>query len=244
MKLDDLLASHARLKRAMERLQQARGKALKRRTSDCRLAESEVAPALRDVARTLGPRRHVSAIAGLPASGKTTLARQTIRRLNEKEESPIAAGVPMDGFHFRNAELYALNRFDRKGAIDTFHADRYADFLIEAKAALGTPMRAPEYDRPSHEVVEASLPIDPGVRMLISEGIYAGLDCGAWHRSKQAMDQIFFLDRDIEVCLQRIIDRNLAVGRDERIIIGKLENDLLNSVHTVEIAAYADCVLY
>ena len=244
MKLTDLISSYPELGPDIERLDQARARALGARSSDCRRPESAVAADLMEVADTLEHTRFVAGICGLPASGKTTLAKQTIERLNHSSENQLAAGVPMDGFHFRNSELEALKLFDKKGAPNTFHAGQYADFLKTAKRSYGEFLAAPEYDRPSHEVVEDAIPIEPCAKILVSEGIYVGLDLGQWRRSRDEMDKVYFLDRPIELCLQRIIDRNLAVGRGEKIIVGKLKNDLFNSLDTVRVIGTADEILY
>lgn len=59
-------------------------------------------------------KRRLVAIAGPPASGKSTLACELA------QAHPSFALVPMDGFHLDNATLKARNRLDRKGAPDTF----------------------------------------------------------------------------------------------------------------------------
>ena len=244
MKLTDLISSYPELGPDIERLDQARERALGTRSRDCRRPESAVAADLMETAGTLERMRFVAGICGLPASGKTTLAKQTIERLNESSEGQLAAGVPMDGFHFRNSELEELKLFEKKGAINTFHAGQYADFLHRAKRSYGSPLAAPEYDRPIHEVVENAIPIEPCAKILVSEGIYVGLDFGEWMRSRREIDKVYYLDRPIELCLQRIIDRNLAVGRGEEIIVGKLKNDLFNCIDTVRVIGTADEILY
>ncbi|MCY7374202.1 MAG: hypothetical protein LH461_10995, partial [Spirochaetaceae bacterium] len=58
--------------------------------------------------------RRLLGIAGSPGSGKSTLAAEVTDAL-----SGLAALVPMDGFHLAQAQLDALGRAERKGAIDT-----------------------------------------------------------------------------------------------------------------------------
>mgnify|MGYP001085387190 CR=1 FL=1 len=65
-------------------------------------------------------KRRVVAIAGAPASGKSTVAAQLVASL-------VAAGcatrlVPMDGFHLDNRILEARGALARKGAPETFDA--------------------------------------------------------------------------------------------------------------------------
>ena len=61
--------------------------------------------------------RALLGIAGAPAAGKTSLARQLADALGAH-----AAVVGMDGFHLAQVELNRLGKADRKGAPDTFDA--------------------------------------------------------------------------------------------------------------------------
>jgi pantothenate kinase len=72
-------------------------------------------------------RRVMIAIAGAPGSGKSTIAERVVDALNAGE-GVSAALFPMDGFHYDDAVLEAMNRRAFKGAIDTFdaHGLRYA----------------------------------------------------------------------------------------------------------------------
>ena len=60
-----------------------------------------------------GDRRKLIAIAGPPASGKSTLAKTLSERLG-------ACVVPMDGSHLDNSRLRALGLLEAKGAPNTF----------------------------------------------------------------------------------------------------------------------------
>lgn len=62
-------------------------------------------------------KRYLIAVSGIPGSGKTTLAAMVSSRLNEKHAiqspgthngSPLAAFVPMDGYHLSRAQLDAM----------------------------------------------------------------------------------------------------------------------------------------
>jgi pantothenate kinase len=121
--------------------------------------ESEYAR-LTDLIRTRAhshpKRRFLVAIAGPPGSGKTTIAREVVQRLNSlssssamqvngnssetaQSASPAAAVlVSMDGFHFPRAALDQLpNReeaYIRRGAPWTFDVDRFVAFMRELRA--------------------------------------------------------------------------------------------------------------
>jgi len=76
----------------------------------------------------LPARRQLVALAGPPASGKSTLARQLVAQLNQRHPKR-AAIVPMDGFHFDDAVLAARGDLPRKGAPHTFDVGGLAHLL-------------------------------------------------------------------------------------------------------------------
>ncbi|KAK9427123.1 hypothetical protein V1505DRAFT_67586 [Lipomyces doorenjongii] len=53
------------------------------------------------------PTRVLIAIAGPPGSGKCTITREVVTRLNEIAGKPVPTVVPMDGFHLTQATLRA-----------------------------------------------------------------------------------------------------------------------------------------
>ena len=79
-------------------------------------------------------RRTVVAIAGPPASGKSTLAEAVVQQLNQQAiEAPAyqAALLPMDGYHLDNVTLDQRGLRARKGSVDTFAA---AEFCAAVRA--------------------------------------------------------------------------------------------------------------
>ena len=64
--------------------------------------------------------RRVVAIAGPPASGKSTLAAALVAALQQAGVSSQL--VPMDGFHLDNRILTARGILDRKGSLPSFDA--------------------------------------------------------------------------------------------------------------------------
>ena len=101
------------------------------------------------------PGRFMVAIAGPPASGKTTLAADLARALGHG-----ARVVPMDGFHLANSELLRLGRSGRKGAPDTFDAAGYASLLrrIQQQSERET-VYAPDFRRDLEEAVAGAIAV-------------------------------------------------------------------------------------
>ena len=80
--------------------------------------------------------RQLIAIAGPPASGKSTLAQALVARLNV--ERPQAALLPMDGFHLDNGLLETRGLLARKGAAETFDLAGFRALL--ARTNKGEPL--------------------------------------------------------------------------------------------------------
>jgi pantothenate kinase len=145
-------------------------------------------------------------IAGAPGAGKSTYAAAEQRRLG-----PIAAVLPMDGFHFPQAELVRLGRRDRMGAPDTFDVDAFVATL----AALRRPgaVRAPEFDRSIEEPVPDAITIHDGIRVVLIEGNYLLHDRDGWERVRPLLDRVVFLAPDDAVRRERLIARHVAFGK-------------------------------
>ena len=77
------------------------------------------------------PARVIVAIAGPPASGKTTLAEELARRLNAQK--CLTAVVPQDGFHLDNAVLEEHGELARKGAPHTFDGSGFVHMVRRLK---------------------------------------------------------------------------------------------------------------
>src|SRR5690349_11061657 len=76
------------------------------------------------------PGRTVLGIAGGPGTGKSTIAQRLVAELGD-----IAAYVPMDGFHMKQAKLEAGGTAADKGMPHTFEGAAFADFLERLKSA-------------------------------------------------------------------------------------------------------------
>ncbi|GLF97818.1 nucleoside/nucleotide kinase family protein [Streptomyces yaizuensis] len=163
-------------------------------------------------ARSLAARgpRSVLGITGAPGAGKSTLAERLVTALG-----PHAVLVPMDGFHLAQAVLERLGRAGRKGAPDTFDADGYAALLTRLRAPEpDTTVYAPAFDRALEEPIAGSVPVPPGIPLIVTEGNYLLHDEGPWARIRPLLDEVWFLDTDPGVRVPRLVERHVRYGRE------------------------------
>ncbi|MEV6951136.1 nucleoside/nucleotide kinase family protein [Streptomyces sp. NPDC051183] len=154
--------------------------------------------------------RRILGIAGPPGAGKSTLAADLARALGPG----LAAVVPMDGFHLAQAELVRLGRADRKGAPDTFDAAGYAALLRRLREPGGV-VYAPAFDRALEEPVAGSIPVDPDVPLVITEGNYLLYEAGEWAAVRPLLDEAWFLAPDDTLRVRRLIARHVRHGKEE-----------------------------
>ncbi|NUJ99827.1 nucleoside/nucleotide kinase family protein [Streptomyces lunaelactis] len=154
-------------------------------------------------------RRLILGIAGAPGAGKTTLAAHLVDALDG-----LAVLVPMDGFHLAQAELARLGRAGRKGAPDTFDAAGYAALLARLRVpAPGGTVYAPAFDRALEEAVAGSIPVDPNIPLVVTEGNYLLHDGGPWAQVRPLLDEVWYLEIDDAVRVRRLVDRHVRYGK-------------------------------
>ncbi|NUK39614.1 nucleoside/nucleotide kinase family protein [Streptomyces lunaelactis] len=154
-------------------------------------------------------RRLILGIAGAPGAGKTTPAPLLVAALDG-----LAVLVPMDGFHLAQAELARLGRAGRKGAPDTFDAAGYAALLARLRVpAPGGTVYAPAFDRALEEAVAGSIPVDPGIPLVVTEGNYLLHDEGPWAQVRPLLDEVWYLEIDDAVRVRRLVDRHVRYGK-------------------------------
>lgn len=171
-------------------------------------------------------RRKLVALAGAPASGKTTLAQVLAERLTEA--GCRTSVVPMDGFHLDNRILALLGRSARKGAPDTFDAEG----LLRLVAALPGADRVfyPTFDRDEDFARAGAGLIDEHCECVVVEGNYLLFDAPHWRSLSRHWDVSVRLDVPMEDLQRRLVQRWLDFGlpRDqaEQRAAG---NDLVNA---------------
>ncbi|MGW2114598.1 nucleoside/nucleotide kinase family protein [Streptomyces zhihengii] len=182
------------------------------------MAVHSVPPHLLDRARCLAAPggRRILGVTGAPGAGKSTFAGHLVAALNAASPAaPLAVLVPMDGFHLAGRELERLGRAGRKGAPDTFDAAGYAALLARLRAPESdTTVWAPDFDRVVEEPVAGSLPVEPGVPLVVTEGNYLLHDGGHWARVRPLLDEVWYLEADPAVRVRRLVDRHVRFGKE------------------------------
>jgi pantothenate kinase len=148
--------------------------------------------------------RRMLGIAGAPGAGKSTVAAAVVAGL-----AADAVLVPMDGFHLAEAELHRLGRHARKGAIDTFDAAGFAALLARLRAEPDGTVYAPVFRREIEEPIAGAIPVPPSVPLVVTEGNYLL----AWQDVRDLLDEVWFLELDEAVRLDRLTARHMAFGR-------------------------------
>jgi pantothenate kinase len=144
-------------------------------------------------------------ITGAPGAGKSTLAGLLAASV------PGSVVVPMDGFHRTTAELAARGWVAERGAPRTFDADAYVTLLRALRA--GGDVRAPAFDRSREEPVPQAIVVPSSTPLVITEGNYLLLDEPPWAGIRGSLDEVWFVEVDDAVRLERLTARHVEFGR-------------------------------
>ncbi|KAI1340388.1 P-loop containing nucleoside triphosphate hydrolase protein [Xylariaceae sp. FL0016] len=190
--------------------------------------------------------RFMIAIGGIPGSGKTTLSQIVTQSLNARhaaessDAEPVAAYVPMDGYHLTRAQLSAM-----PDPVEA-HARRGAEFTFDGKAflllvkALREPLtgstetiHAPSFDHAVKDPKADDIPIHAHHRVVVFEGNYVCLRRGTWAEAAGLMDERWFVAVSDETATARLVKRHVKAGiakNEEEALKRAKENDLVNGV--------------
>ena len=171
--------------------------------------------------------RHITAVAGPPGAGKSTIADALADKLNAAEPGS-AAVFPMDGYHFDDAILIARGWRARKGAPHTFDVGGFARMLERLREDSEDEIAVPVFDRSIEIARNAARFIPSAVRHLIVEGNYLLLDTPGWNELAQYFDTTVFLDVPMEDIQRRLEDRWVDLAGEE-LRVKMEENDLPNA---------------
>lgn len=183
-------------------------------------------------------RRAILGIAGSPGAGKTTLAQRLVRDLG-----PVAAHVPMDGFHLADVELDRLGLRDRKGAPETFDPAGYAALLKRLRTSEEL-VYAPGFERVLEQPIAGAIPVPPTARLVVTEGNYLLLGAGSWVRVRAELDEVWFCAPDEGERVRRLVARHEEFGKShEDAVAWVLGSDEHNAELVAGTRERADLVL-
>ncbi|GAA4357577.1 nucleoside/nucleotide kinase family protein [Variovorax defluvii] len=153
--------------------------------------------------------RKLLGLVGAPGSGKSTLAQALVEALPGR-----AQVVPMDGFHLAQAELQRLGRAERKGAPDTFDSAGFAVLLRRLRGqGPQEVVYAPEFRREIEEPIAGAIAVLPQTQLVITEGNYLLLDEGPWIEVGPLLDEVWYVEVDDALRLERLVQRHQQFGR-------------------------------
>jgi pantothenate kinase len=187
-------------------------------------------------------RRSLTAIAGPPGAGKSTLAEALVEQLNS-EAADTAAVFPMDGYHFDDRILVPRGLRPRKGAPETFDVAGFYHMLDRLKRNEEPEIAVPVFDR-DLEIARAGARIIPrSVRHLIVEGNYLLLDRPGWSRLPSLFDTTIMIAIPEAVLRQRLVERWQRYQLPPEEIFAKVEaNDLPNGRLVASASAQAEFI--
>ncbi|KAJ1310750.1 hypothetical protein OPQ81_009272 [Rhizoctonia solani] len=163
-------------------------------------------------------------ICGIPASGKTTLSKKIVEKINSLE-SEVAVLVGLDGWHFSRAELDKFENvkeaYDRRGAAFTFNAASYVKFITalrQSPSSNVTPppqtsiIYAPTFDHSLKDPAPNGQTILPSHRIVLIEGLYTFINTPEWKAAAEALDERWLIEINIPEATRRIVQRHVVTG--------------------------------
>ena len=187
--------------------------------------------------------RSVTALAGPPAGGKSTLAERIAATLNGHAPGS-AAVLQMDGYHYDDAILVARGLRARKGAPETFDVAGLIHMLRRLRGNLEAEIAVPVFDR-SLEVARAGARnIPKAVRHLIVEGNYLLRDRAPWTALHPLFDTTVAIVADEALLTARLTERWRGFGLNAAEIAAKLDSDLANARLVMEESVAAEFQIY
>lgn len=158
--------------------------------------------------------------------------------------SPLAAFIPMDGYHLSRAQLDAMpdpvSAHARRGAAFTFDGESFLALVKKLREPLcpeTATLFAPSFDHAIKDPVADDISIAACVRIVIFEGNYLSLNKSPWSDAADLMDELWYVDVEMNVARERLIYRHVKAGiaknEDDA---GKRadENDLVNGKEIIE----------
>lgn len=184
--------------------------------------------------------RRLVALAGAPASGKSTMAEALAQALGRAGATPQV--VPMDGFHLDNRLLEPRGLLTRKGAPETFDAAGFVHLVARLKRE--DDVVYPLFDRTDDIAIAGAGHVGPQCDVVVVEGNYLLFDSDPWRALLPLWDMSIRIAPDIEVLRARLVARWTDHGLSMHDAVARAEgNDLENAKVIAAKALPADITL-
>ena len=182
-------------------------------------------------------------ISGIPASGKSTLAKLVVDKINEAAGKPDPSShgpatlIGLDGWHLTRAQLDAMPdpklAHDRRGVHWTFDGNGYVAFVeslhepVSRDSKSQRVITAPTFDHAIKDPEPDSVAVLPTHRLVVIEGLYTFLSIDPWGRAGKLLDERWFIDIDIAEATRRIVKRHVLTGvaKDTDEAVWRAENN-------------------
>ncbi|KAF9042163.1 P-loop containing nucleoside triphosphate hydrolase protein, partial [Panaeolus papilionaceus] len=194
--------------------------------------------------------RLIVGIAGIPASGKSTISHRLVTKLNallskhEEHATMRAIFVGLDGWHYSRATLDTFPdpklAHERRGAHWTFDGEGYAAFFKTLRAKIDEntgPISFPTFAHHIKDPAPSPNPITREHRLIIIEGLHLLLSLPPWKEPAELLDERWLVEVDQEQARQRLVKRHVETGiclTEEDAQYRWESNDHPNGQHTLE----------
>lgn len=184
-------------------------------------------------------------ISGSPGSGKSTVANEVLKLVNEKSPN-LCCVLPVDGFHYYKKELDLMQNkeeaYKRRGAPFTFNSKKLFEKLKDIKDK--GEGKFPSFDHHKGDPLEDDIEVSKDVPIVIIEGVYLFLQSDDWKNTFNLLDERWFIDVDIDVAMERVRKRHISTGITNEEAIKRCEtNDKPNGLLIQETKKYSTKII-